>query len=59
MPGDYISILTPDPTADGMIRVKVYPHDYRQVGQTNDQVWIYWEGLALFRLWHLAFDCED
>lgn len=57
--GDYIRILTPDPTADGTIRVKVYPHDYRAVGKTDDQVWIYWDGLALFRLEHLAFECED
>ena len=59
MAGDYIRILTPDPTADGMIRVKVYPHDNRTVGRTDDKVWIYYEGLTLFRLEHLAFECED
>ena len=31
-PGDYVRFLTP-PTADGVIRIKVFPHDDRGGGQ--------------------------
>ena len=57
--GDYIQVLTPKPTSEGMIRVKVHPHDGREVGKTDGQVWIYWAGLALSRLDLVAFTCED
>ena len=54
--GDYIRILYQDGD-DGMtVRVQVYPHDYRQVGQSDDRVWIYWD---LFRPELGAFECED
>ena len=57
--GDYIQLLMPQPTNEGLIRVKVYPHDEREVGKTDGQVWIDWAGLELFRsdLW--MFTCED
>ena len=57
-PGDYIQILTPYPE-DGLIRVKVYPHDFRVVGRTDDQVWIDWGQFEQVRLEHVAFTCED
>ena len=60
--GDYVQILTPNPTEDGLIRVQVYPHDYRQVGQTNDQVWISWDEVLWAEqngLSDLALKCED
>ena len=57
--GDYVRILTPNPTADGEIRIKVFPHDGRAVGETDDQVWINWESLLLNRLDRLLFTCED
>ena len=54
--GDYIRILYQDGD-DGMtVRVQVYPHDYRRVGQSDDRVWIYWD---LFKPKLGAFDCED
>ena len=56
--GDYVQFLMASPTADGMIRVKVHPHDGRAVGNTNDQVWINWAGLLRFRLDRLLFTCE-
>ncbi len=56
--GDYIRFLTA-PTSEGVIRVKVFPHDGRAVGKSNDQVWLDWEGLRQFRLDRLMFTCED
>ena len=57
--GDYIQVLTPRPTGEGVIRVKVDPHDGREVGRSDGQVWIDWAGLELFRLDLVAFTCED
>ena len=59
MPGDYVRLLTSKPNADGLIRVKVFPHDNRSVGKTDDQVWIDWAGLTRFRLESSMFECED
>ena len=56
--GDYIQVLTPRPTSEGLIRVKVYPHDFREVGKTDGQVWIDWGGLEMFRFDLTAFTCE-
>ena len=56
--GDYITIITPNPSADGEIRVQVYPHDGRSVGLTNNQVWIDWAGIIRFRIDFNAFTCE-
>ena len=57
-PGDYVRFLTP-PTADGVIRIKVFPHDDRVVGKSNNQVWIDWVGLMRYRLDRELFTCED
>ena len=59
MPGDYVWLLMSKPNADGLIQVKVFPHDFRAVGQTDDQVWIDWDGLTQFRLESTMFECED
>ena len=57
-PGDYVRFLTP-PTADGVIRIKVFPHDDRVVGKSNNQVWISWVELTRYRLDREMFTCED
>ena len=59
MPGDYIRLLMPKPDSDGNIRVQVSPYDNRSVGKTDNQVWIDWDGLTLFRLESTMFECED
>ena len=56
--GDYVSFLSV-PNADGLVRVQVYPHDYRTVGQTDGKVWIDWGSLELFRLDLDVFTCEN
>ena len=58
-PGDYVQFLMPQPTENGEIRVKVYPHDNRTVGNTDNQVWIDWSGLIIFRLDREMFTCES
>ena len=40
--GDRFRILTPNPRF-GEIRVEVFPHDSRSVGNTTDRVWISWD----------------
>ena len=57
--GDYVRILTPNPNPDGAIRVKIFPHDGRAVGNTDDQVWINWRELIRFRLDQVMFTCQD
>ena len=57
--GDYVRILTPNANPDGAIRVKVFPHDGRAVGNTDDQVWIDWRELIRFRLDQVMFTCQD
>ena len=57
--GDYIRVLTPTPNADGEIRVEVFPHDYRTVGNASDRVWISWAQLLPHRLDQIALVCED
>ena len=58
--GDYIQILTPQLDERGEIRVKVYPHDNRTVGKTDNQVWIHWGQLdTQYRFDLLAFVCEE
>lgn len=57
--GDYIQVLTPNPNEHGEIRVKVFPHDYREVGKTDDMVWISWKVITRFRLDLQAFSCEE
>ena len=58
-PGDYVLFLMSSPNADGVIRIKVFPHDERVVGKTNNQVWIDWVGLTRYRLDREMFTCED
>ncbi len=57
--GDYIQVLTPQPNADGEIRVQVYPHDGRAVGKSDDKVWISWTELTRSRLDQIALTCEQ
>ena len=57
--GDYVRFLMSEPNANGEIRIKVFPHDYRAVGNSNDQVWIDWDGLLQFRLDQVMFTCES
>ena len=57
-PGDYVRFLTP-PTADGVIRIKVFPHDDRVVGKSNNRVWISWALLTWDRSWAWMFTCEE
>ncbi len=56
--GDYVRFLMSRPTDDGLIRVQVFPHDNRQVGNTDDQVWISWKSLTRFRLDREMFVCN-
>ena len=56
--GDYVRLLM-NPNADGVLRVKVFPHDDRVVGKSNNQVWIDWEELTRYRLDRAMFTCED
>ena len=58
VPGDYVLLLMPQPNADGMLRVLVYPHDFRPVGQTDNMVWIDWGSLVRFRLDRIVLTCE-
>ena len=55
--GDYVQILMGNPTEDGYLRVQVYPHDRRVVGD-DGQVWIDWRELIRFRADRLMFTCE-
>ena len=57
--GDYVRFLMAEPTGAGAIRVKVFPHDGRTVGNSNDQVWIDWNSLVQFRLDQDMFICES
>ncbi len=56
---DVIQFLMSEPNANGEVRVKVFPHDGRAVGKTNDQVWISWVTISLNRLDLFAFRCES
>ena len=56
--GDYVRFLSV-PNADGLVRVQVYPHDYRTIGNSDGKVWIDWGSLERFRLDIDAFACED
>ena len=56
--GDYIRFITSEPNEHGELRVKVFPHDGRAVGKTNDQVWISWETVTQYRLDLVVFKCE-
>ena len=56
--GDYIRLLM-EPNQGGLLRIKVFPHDYRTVGNSNDQVWIDWRSLIQHRLDTVAFVCES
>ena len=58
-PGDDVRFLMPSLNADGVIRIKVLPHDDRVVGKSNNQVWIDWEELTRYRLDREMFTCED
>ena len=57
--GDVIQFLMSEPNANGEVRVKVFPHDGRAVGKTNDQVWISWETISHNRLDLFAFRCKS
>ena len=56
--GDYVQFLTP-PDGEGRVRVQVYPHDGRTVGQSEGKVWIDWGSLEQFRLDLDMFSCEN
>ena len=56
--GDYVRFLMA-PNAEGLLRVQVYPHDGRLVGQSEGKVWIDWGSLERFRLDLNMFSCED
>ena len=56
--GDYVQFIS-GVQDNGVVRVKVFPHDGRAVGNTNDQVWIDWKGLTQNRLDQHALECED
>ena len=56
--GDYVRFQT-TPNVDGLVRVQVYPHDDRTVGESEGKVWINWGSLELFRLDLVVFTCED
>ena len=56
--GDYVQFIS-GVQDNGVVGVKVFPHDGRAVGNTNDQVWIDWKGLTQNRLDQHALECED
>ncbi len=56
-PGDYVQILTPK-NAGGAVRVLVYPHDNRTVGNSGNKVWIDWASLELTDSEYWMFECE-
>ena len=56
--GDYFRFLSA-PNADGLVRVQVYPHDYRTVGESDGKVWIDWGSLELFRLDLDVLTCDN
>ena len=56
---DVIQFLMSEPNADGEVRVKVFPHDGRAVGKTDNQVWISWEAVSRNRIDLFAFRCES
>ena len=49
----------PEPNANGEVRVKVFPHDGRAVGKTDNQVWISWEMVSRNRIDLFAFRCAS
>ncbi len=63
MPGDYVRILTPNPGDDGIIRIQVFPHDGRAVGNSDNKVWIDWKGVIGWseatRMDRRMFTCEE
>ena len=58
-PGDFVRILTPKSDTEGRVRIKVFPHDYRDVGKSDGQVWIDWATLARVEMEDDVFECED
>ena len=58
-PGDYVRLLMPEPDSEGFMRVKVFSHDGRAVGKTDDSVWINWGQFEPYRTDLLMFTCED
>ena len=57
--GDYVRFLMPQPNAEGMMRIEVYPKDNRPVGDADNRVWIDWMSLTLYRFDQLMFECEE
>lgn len=57
--GDYIRLLSTNPDDTGALRIQVFPHDNRAVGQTENRVWIDVNSFARFNIHELAFTCED
>ena len=46
-PGDRVQMLIgPEPKSGDPIRVQVFPHDGRKVGNSQNRVWIRWPGEA-------------
>ena len=46
-PGDLVQMLVgPEPKSGEPIRLQVFPHDGRQVGNSQNRVWIRWPGEA-------------
>jgi len=56
---DEIQFLMSEPNANGEVRVKVFPHDGRAVGKSDDQVWISWEEITRHRHDMHAFRCHS
>lgn len=54
--GDFVKFLTP-PNSEGQLRVQVFPHDGRAVGNTEDKVWISWAELIRHRSDQDMFSC--
>ena len=56
-PNERFILLMPEPRADGLIRVKVFPHNADiPVGHTDNEVWIDWNKIGSFA--NIMVGCE-
>ena len=58
-PGDFVRVLTPRPNSEDAIRLEVFAHDGRTVGNAGNKVWINWTFLAQFGTERDMFRCEN
>ena len=58
--GDYLDIITPEPSEDGLIQVQVSTHDSRRLEGTGDEarVWIEWARIEAADSIESVFECE-